>query len=162
MKRPQNTILVVIIVFAIAIFAGLNTMMNRAGGSPEPEEAAQEKAAAETTAANQAPPTAAGATPVQLPTDESVGPANAPVKVVVGWTWTPDVQGNPQALQAAIQAIRQAVPDAQVRVVNVDAAPDVSPGIQVNGRTVMELPENGIVKPADAARAVAATSNTNR
>ena len=153
MQRPGNTVLIVIVVFAIVIFAGLNVAIGRLGDDKHSEnEAATEQPAAEKAAPAPQPSPSAGGGP--LPTDESVGPANAPVKVVVGWTWTPDVQGNPQALQSAVEAVKKAVPGAQVRVVNVDAVPDVPQGIQVNGRTAMDLPENGIIEAAKAAEAV--------
>ena len=159
MERPRNTIFIVIVIFAIAIFAGLNVAMGRLGGGQHSEnEAATEAASSEKTASQQPPPPAA--TPVRLPTDETSGPPNPNLKVVVGWTWTPELQGNPQALQNTIESIKKAAPGAQVRVVNVDAVPDAPTGIQVNGQKAMELPENGIIEAAQAAEAVAKAASS--
>ena len=166
MERPRNTIFIIIVIFAIAVFAGLNVAMGRIGMDPEKARQEAAQAAAEKAAsADKAPntPTPPGAPPsAPLPTDESMGPANAKDKIVVGWTWTPDVQGNPQALQAAVEAIRKAAPDAQVRVVNVDAVPDAPTGIVVNGQQAMELPDNGIIEAAAAVPAVMAARSSNK
>ena len=159
--RPRTPILVLAVGILLVGIVLLNVLAARiAPKSHEEEEQEQQAAAAKASEPPKtAPPADAGTGPsasgalVQLPADGTTGPADAKKTVVIGWTWTPAVQADPNKVSAAVEAVRKALPDAKIRVVNTDAVPDAPPGITVDGKTVLPLPPDGAIEPSQAVKA---------
>jgi hypothetical protein len=82
--------------------------------------------------------------------------------VVIGWSWTPEVQADPGRLEQALSAARQAVPYVRIRIVNADAVPGAPRGLVVNGKKVQELPADGFLKSGDIKWAVSGKADVPR
>jgi hypothetical protein len=91
---------------------------------------------------------------VNMPPDVRVGQPETGKTIVVGWTWTAEVQARPDELANTLNGMREAARMAEVRFVNVDIVPDVAPGVSVNGKKVVDLPDDGILRPAGMMEAV--------
>ena len=89
-----------------------------------------------------------------LPADSTVGPADAKHTVVVGWSWTPEVQADPSKVYNTVQALRKAAPDLKVRVVNTDAVPDAESGVVVDGKKVADTAPDGSLPQESVMQAV--------
>lgn len=75
----------------------------------------------------------------QLPvmgTNVVIGPAQASNEITVAYEWTPTVQGNPASIAAIVDALTKQFPGAKVRLVNLDAEPNYTPGVSVNGQVI--------------------------
>lgn len=153
-SRSSSAVLVAVAVLALIVVAGLNALIGRmASGEHQDEAAATESSAASSSggasgsAGRPTPPASSAYALSSLPPDATVGPANANTRIVVGWSWTPDVQADPNALADALQAARQmSEQGAQVRIVNTDAVPGAPRGVFVNKKKVFDFPAYGTVR----------------
>lgn len=164
MNRSRNTLLIAFVVAAVAVFVGLNTLIGRLAGTSEHSHEAEEAQAAvgDKNKTNAAPATSDEQERdalVRRPPDETIGPSNPSSDVVIGWSWTPEVQADPARLEQALAAARQGVPYVRVRIVNADAVPNAPRGIIVNGRKVQDLPPDGFLKSGDTGWAVSGKAN---
>jgi hypothetical protein len=73
----------------------------------------------------------------------SHGNKDSKVKVVIGYEWTPAVQGNPGTIYDAVDNLKKMASGASIQVVNRDADPSVPAGISVNGKLVMAAQPDG-------------------
>ncbi len=147
--RLSTPTFVIVLAMLLLGMVGLNVADRRfAPKSPEEEAAAQ---AAEAQKSEPAQPAASGSADlVRLPPEQITGAPNAHMEVVFGWEWTPEVQANPGQMYQAIEALQKAAAGnahVKLRVVNVDLVPDAPRGLAVNGKTVLELPANGVIEP---------------
>lgn len=153
-SKSKTPVFIAIIGFLLLGMVALNAAAGRFGKEPEappPPEQAQQNEPAEPAATA---PETVGSELVRLPADSTTGPSSAPREIVIGWTWTPEVQADPSKVSAAIDQIKKAVPDAKVRVVNVDAVPTAPAGITVDGKTVAELAPDGSLNPQEAVHTI--------
>lgn len=163
MNRSRNTLLIALVVMAVAVFAGLNTMIGRLASAGEHSHEAEEaQAAADESNANTAPGAAEQSALARRPNDETIGPSDAKNDVVIGWSWTPEVQADPARLEQALAAARRGAPYVRVRIVNADAVPGAPRGLIVNGRKVQDLPPDGFLKSGDIAWAVSGKATVPR
>ena len=167
MNRSRNAVLIAIVVFAVAVFAGLNTAMGRlANGNDHSHEAEEAQTAVNENktggAGEPGPGGPESAALARRPADETIGPATATNDVVIGWSWTPEVQADPARLEQALSAARQSVPYVRVRIVNADAVPGAPRGLVVNGKKVQDLPPDGFLNPGSVAWAVSGKANVPR
>lgn len=152
MRLSAPTFVVAVVVLLLGLVA-LNVADRRfAPKSPEEEAAAQ---AAQNTPPSEPPPAGSGEL-VRLPAEETSGRPDAETEVVFGWEWTPEVQADPARMAAAIEALRTAARNADVRlrIVNVDLVPDAPRGLAVNNKTTLELPPSGLVDPSQLAQSL--------
>ena len=158
MQPPRNTTLLIIAGFVIVIIVGLNILIGQIANPPTPgaETQPEQEAAADAPAAQTPPPTNGSGGPklVELPAEATLGTPTAKNEVVLGWSWTPEVQANPGALEQTIAALSTAGRGAKVRVVNTDVVPGAPRGLVVNGKLALPLPPDGIIKPETAREAV--------
>jgi hypothetical protein len=151
--------LIAFVLVAVLVFAGLNVVIGRMtpgdehSGDEAPEASQSTPASAATSGA---PPGSSNL--ASRPVDETLGSSSAQKNVVIGWSWTPDVQANPDAMERALAVARSVAPDARIRIVNTDAVPGAPSGVIINGRKVLDLPSTGLLSTDDVARAVG-TSN---
>jgi len=145
----------IVVVFAIALLVGVNAMSLKSTPKSD-EEIAAEKAEAtksETTASPGAPP-AQEQGPPSLPMNNAyqiLGKADSQKEVIVGFEWTPEVQADPTKVYNAVQGLTHIVPDARIRVVNVDQVPTIPTGISFG---------NHVVVPAEADGSISLSGNT--
>lgn len=155
-NAPSKTILVAGVGVALGAMLILNVLAQRIDPAYQ-EKVARERQAAEaqkqqenSRAGENAPPVSsvAGGRLVELGEDKILGKPDGKQEVIVGYEWTPAIQSDPTKVFAAIEAIQKAAPDAKIRVVNVDAKPEVSPGVTVGGKVVIVPQPDGSI-PAD-------------
>lgn len=167
--QPKNAILIAGVGMALAGIVMLNVIQARVTPKTE-EQIAAETREREAEAAKQKPAvTQEASTPVSsapaggdtsalafLGPETTLGSADAPQKIVIGWTWTPEVQADPGRLHAALQTIEKALAGrAALQVVNLDARPDGAPlGVSQNGTVVAPLGEDGFLDGGAAAHAL--------
>jgi hypothetical protein len=144
-NAPSKTILVAGIGVALGAMLMLNVLAQRIDPKYQ-EKLERERMAAEAQKQAEAqqnkPPTmpqapAPGAGLVELGEEKVLGKADAAKEIVVGYEWSPAVQADPSKVYAAVETIQKAAPDARIRVVNVDANPEVKPGVSVGGKVVV-------------------------
>lgn len=159
MRKPSYTTPIAIGVMAIGALVGMNVLSQK--NAPK-TEAQLEKEAQEAAEQN---PTPAAATPGapkdgSLATASSVdlvltdgfkesGPKDAEKTVVIGYEWTPGIQSDPGKIQEIVGMIAKTAPNAKVVLTNVDDNPTVPVGIQVNGKVVAPIGEDGTVSPKE-------------
>lgn len=159
-SRRSSPVLFIVIGVAIASLVGLNIMQQNNDPAfqekiaREAEREAAKKAAKQNEVKTKDPKEAQEEMARQGPANELVtygaekmlGSSNGKHKVTIGWLWTPEVQGNPALVYNAIQMAKTELPDATVRVVNLDAKPGaVPPGLAVDGTVMTGLtPDGGI------------------
>jgi len=139
----------IVVVFAIVLLVGVNAMSLKSTPKSD-EEIAAEKAEAnksDTTASpaapgdpEQGPPTLSNVSSYQI-----LGKADSQKEVIVGFEWTPAVQADPTKVYNTVQGLTHVVPDARIRVVNVDQAPDIPAGISFGGHVVVPAEEDGSI-----------------
>lgn len=151
MRLSAPSFVVAIVVLLLGMVA-LNVADRRFTPKTAEEEAAEQAQKSEPS--ESAPP--APSALVGLPPEQITGPPNAQTEIVFGWEWTPEVQADPGRLYRAIEALQKAAgqTDIKLRVVNVDAVPGAPRGLSVNGKTVLELPANGLLEPPQLMRSV--------
>jgi len=152
MRLSAPTFVVAVTVLLLGLVA-LNVVDRRfAPKSPEEEAAAAQ--AAQATPPSE--PISSSGELVRLPAEETSGKPDAQTEVVFGWEWTPEVQAEPARMVAAIEALRTAARNADVklRIVNVDLVPDAPRGLAVNGKTALALPPSGLVEPSQLAQSL--------
>ena len=166
-KSPSRTPLIAAAILVLACLAGFNALNEKYRPKSEKEMEAEQRQAQED-AAKKAPKTGAAATPpptpgqtgsgdpsasaslMQLGPDKVLGAKTAKTTITVGWSWTPDVQGDPNKVWGAVKALQQAVPNAQIRVVNTDEVSGVPDGVSIGGSVVVPpAPDGGL--PSDQA-----------
>ncbi len=166
MNRSRNTLLIVLVAVAVAVFAGLNMAIGRLAGTGEHDHEAEETQAAakqgDRSKGDAAPGGAEQSALARRPTDETIGPKDAKNDVVIGWSWTPEVQADPARLEQALAVAHPGAPYVRVRIVNADAVPDAPRGIVVNGQKVQDLPPDGLLKSGDIAWAVSGKADVPR
>jgi hypothetical protein len=72
------------------------------------------------------------------PTSKPGGPS-----VTIGYEWTPELQSDPDALSRLARKVQELAPDAQLRLVNVDANPQTPAGIAINNTVVAPPGDDG-------------------
>lgn len=158
-NTSRTPILVAVVGIAVALLVVLNIFQQRNDPKYQ-EQMAKEQArkASEEAAKKQQeaqPPADAGAANelAAYGAEKTLGNPSGATKVTIGWNWTPAVQGDPNKVLAAATAASKALPNASVRVVNLDANPGaVPPGVTVDGKTVVPPGPDGSL-PADAVSA---------
>lgn len=154
--RRSSPLLVVAVGFALAALVGLNVAINRGMGDGGAHSA--EAAAPDTGQPSPTDPrgqAGAAADLVEMPVDVTFGSPGSAREIVIGWSWTPEVQADPRKVYRVIEIVkRAAASSARVRVVNVDAVPGVAPGIAVQGKSVVPLPADGELKMDQVGRIV--------
>jgi hypothetical protein len=147
-KQPSNGPLIAGIGIALLLLLGANIMAQKAN----PEIAQKEAEAKEQEEAKKNPPASPSASsPASAGANELVslgdratfGKKDGATKIVVGFEWTPAVQGNPGLIYDAVSHLKGMAQNASIEVVNVDQHPEVTPGIGVNGKTVVPLKSDG-------------------
>lgn len=121
---------------------GLNMAMQPQ--DPKVAQAEQEKSAkkAETDgkaakkAADELTTSGGGNELAALGDDVTLGDKKADKEIVIGYSWTPAVQGDPGKVYRVVDEAQKNLPGVRVRVVNVDANPTIKPGITVEGKLV--------------------------
>lgn len=179
-KTPSRTPLIAAIIMVLLILAGFNALAEKYRPKSEHEMEAEAKTQqaeaakndAGKTSATPAPDSAApqgGSSPeasaalMQLGPDKTLGAKGAKKIITVGWSWTPDVQGNPNKVWAGISALQKAAPDAQIRVVNTDAVPDVPDGVSVNGVVVIPpVPDGSLRSVPEAYKSVVEAAGSGK
>jgi hypothetical protein len=79
-------------------------------------------------------------------TEKMLGSSNGKHKVTIGWIWTPEVQGDPSLVFNAIKVVQTELPDATVRVVNLDDEPGAVPlGVAVDGTVMNSINDDGSI-----------------
>jgi len=156
MQPPRNNTLLIVAGFVIVIMVGLNILIGQIANPPAPGAETQPEAAGDAPAAQTTPPANGSGGPrlVEMPAEATLGAPTAKNEVVLGWSWTPEVQADPGALEQTIAALGTAARGAKVRVVNTDVVPGVQRGLVVNGKLALPLPPDGIIKPEAAREAV--------
>jgi hypothetical protein len=153
--RSRSPVLILTIGVALAGLVVLNVAMSQVGKPPEPPQEAAQAAVGNDTPGPQAAPSGAPGELAELPPDHTVGPDGAVREVVVGWSWTPEVQADPNKVAAALRAVTAARPPGKVRFVNTDVHPNVPRGVSVDGRKIADLEPDGSVNPMIIVRAAA-------
>lgn len=179
-KSPSRTLLIAGIGFAIACFVILNMVMQRL--DPKYQEQMQQEAQRKAQEAQAAGGGGAAAKPQTVSTPGSpggggggnelaalgpeavLGDKTSPREITVGWQWTPEVQGDPSKVYAAVKQMQEQMKGMKIRVVNVDENPGVLPGISVAGKSVAPLKEDGSLALDTAAMQgiASAVRNTNK
>jgi hypothetical protein len=157
-NAPSKTILVAGIGVALGAMLMLNVLAQRIDPKYQ-EKVERDRQAAEAQKREQEiakqggkvspldPPVGEGRL-VELGEEKVLGKPDGKQEIIVGYEWTPAVQADPTKVFAAITAIQKAAPEAKIRVVNVDAKPDVSPGVTIGGKVVIVPQPDGSI-PAD-------------
>lgn len=102
---------------------------DRAAAEAQKAQEAQKKAQASNTAA-------ADSSAGQLVTfgeEKVLGKQDGKPEIMLAWQWTPEVQADPKKVTDAVETIVKVLGTAKIRVVNIDAKPDMTPGVYVNG-----------------------------
>jgi hypothetical protein len=162
MSKGSPVVLIAIILVALGALAFLNSAMQPKDPQAE-QKAAQEKAAkavkdsgksAQSTADELMTP-GGGNELVALGDDAVVGDPKGAKEVVIGYSWTPAVQNNPAKIYSLVQQARKELKGVRIRVVNVDANPDVGMGISIAGKTVCPPdPDGGYSDSAYALKSI--------
>jgi hypothetical protein len=153
--KPNNLPIIIVAVAALGGIVLLN--MFQQGNDPviqekiqkEAERKAQEEA--QKKAGTPAPPPDAPQTPganeVVLWGAESLqGKPGGSPKVTLGWTWTPTVQNDPSTIYSAVQGVKKVLPNAEIRVVDLDLKPNAVPaGIAVKGKVEVPVMPDGTI-----------------
>lgn len=139
---PSNAVLVVAILVALVGMGVVNTFtMNLDPKEIERREQekmeAEAKKAQEAQAKAQATDTAAATSSAgQLVTfgeEKILGNPTGTPEVMFAWHWTPEVQSSPEKVTNAVDMAVKVLPQSKIRVVNIDAKPEMEPGVYVNG-----------------------------
>jgi hypothetical protein len=89
-----------------------------------------------------------------IPASSSNGPS-----VTIGYEWTPELQANPDVLAQLVKKVKERVPGAQLRLVNVDANPQTPAGIAINNTLVAPPGADGNIG-SDALESMASRSKS--
>ncbi len=175
--RPSNSpVMIAVVLMAIAGLVGLNMMSNQMRPKTDQEIQAEQRERAEA-AASPSPaaatpaPSASGATGALSLNDpntlvlagqgNTMGAPDAPKEVVVGFSWTPEVQSDPSKVSKAVEALQKTVgPQARLKIVNVDANPEVPEGVSIGGKVIVPAQSDGVIAPG-AAEAVKQALSTS-
>ncbi|MBC8104519.1 MAG: hypothetical protein H7Z41_18240 [Cytophagales bacterium] len=164
-SRPSTSpVVVALIGCALAGIVGLNIMSSRITPKTDAQlqaEAREREKASQPSATPTVPsaaPTAAAADSgsantqnalVRLGESSVLGSADAKQEVVVGFSWTPEVQSDPSKVSVAVDTLQKAVGDrARIKVVNTDELPATPEGISINGRLVVPAQADGAITPS--------------
>jgi hypothetical protein len=174
-NTPSKTIMVAAVGIAIAALFILNTLAQRIDPAYQERMEKEKQAAAMQQQEQQHGHEDGKNSPLDQPTGEEnnlvtlgdekiLGNKDAKTEIVIGWEWTPAVQGDPTKVYNAIAAAQKAAPNARIRVVNTDANPDVSLGVFVGGRPVAPPAPDGslIVDPRTLETAVGAIEHSQQ
>jgi hypothetical protein len=169
--RPSNSpVLIAVVVMALAGLVGLNMMSNqmrpKTDHEIEAEQQERAKAAASPSpvaAASAAPvppgaPGAPGAITVSDPNalvlagpGSTLGSPDAKQEVVVGFSWTPEVQSDPSKVSKAIDALQKTLgTQGRIKVVNVDENQEVPDGVSIGGKVIVPAQSDGTIDPGAA------------
>jgi hypothetical protein len=153
MSKPSNT--PAIIGVALLSIGGL-VLINKASLDSRP------KTQQEMEAEEQAKQTPASSTPVSqeetskgsdsdlvVTGDLSAASGDGKKTLTLGYSWTPEVQANPRAIEQGMTMMKTYVAQKGMgfRTVNVDANPSVPDGLSIDGKQLAPLPENGVPTP---------------
>jgi hypothetical protein len=173
-SRPSNSpVLIAVVVVALGGLVGLNMMANQARPKSDHEIEAEQKAQA-AAAASPSPAVAASAAPsapgmppgpagtmssdsnslVLAGAGSTLGAPEAKQEVIVGFSFTPEVQSDPSKVSNAVDALQKALgPMARIKVVNVDEKPDVPEGVSIGGKVIVPAKSDGTIDAgADAVK----------
>jgi hypothetical protein len=154
---PSNAVLVVAILVALVGMGVVNTFTQnldpkeiekREQEQMEAEAKKQQEAQAKAQASNA---TAAISPAGQLATfgeEKILGKPEGKPEVTIAWQWTPEVQANPEKVSNSIDVAVKVLTRARIRVLNVDANPDMEPGIYVDGVKKFAPQPDGSFPPA--------------
>jgi hypothetical protein len=159
-RKSNNLPIILIILLAIGGLIGLNVMGQKNDPivqekmAKDAEAEAQKKAMASGKQATPPPPPeqAPGANDVAAwGAEKTFGSPSGKPTIVIGWSWTPAVQGDPSSVYNALQAVQKVLPNAMIRVVNLDAnSGAAAPGVAVNGKVVVQPSPDGTFPPESA------------
>lgn len=140
-RRSSSPVFFLLVIMGLAALVGMNVLQSK----NTPRTAEQEEAlkrAAEPSPSPVAPAAEASgglSDPNALviqPESAQGAPPGSP-EIIVGFNWTPDVQGDPSRVTNFVSSLEKAVAGrAKVKVVNVDENPSVPAGISVNGKVI--------------------------
>jgi len=159
-QKPNNIPIIIAAVAALGGIALLNVMQQKNDPAlleKMQKEAEQEAAKKQQENAKNAPPAPSG--PIDPNANEvaawgpekMMGKTGGSPQVTVGWIWTPAAQGNPGLIYTVVDAVTKAMPNAAIRVVNLDAKPGAVPaGVAVGGKVTMAAQPDGSLPPAGA------------
>jgi hypothetical protein len=166
MTRPNNSpVIIAIIAVALGGMVILNRAQyeNRPKTSAELQEEAERAVAARMQASPAAPSSPTAEQPLQeelvsLPTEVEIGDAKSPRTVVLGYSWSPEVQSDPQRANAGLKSLRtlleqintQATPPVHFRLVNTEVVRTQEPGVWIEGRFVRDLELSNLQTDASA------------
>lgn len=148
-SSPSRTLLIAGIGFALACMVILNMFIQRMDPKYQEEmqrERERNAAAEQAKKQAQAPPPTASANSNKLVTlGESVvlGTKDSKSEVVIGWSWTPEVQADPGNIYGAVEKLQKLVPGMRIRVINADANPTVQQGLSFNGNLLIPIRPDG-------------------
>jgi hypothetical protein len=156
MRKPSYTAPIVIGALALGSLVMMNVVSQKNAPKSEAQQEAEAQEASEKKAA--AEPTLDASHPLRpmssldlVMTDgfKETGPKDAETTVVVGYEWTPGIQADPEKVQEIVKMLERNAPKAKVVLTNVDENPGVPVGIQVNGKVVAPIGEDGTVSPKE-------------
>lgn len=171
--------MVAVVVMALAGLVGLNVMSNQVRPKTDQERQAEEM---ERSKAAQSPNPAATPTPAAVPSAPSgrtgvsladpnalvlsgagstLGSPDAKQEVVVGFSWTPEVQSDPTKVSNAVDALLKTLgSQGRVKIVNVDERPEVPEGVSIEGKVIVPAQNDGTIDPGAAQTVKQALSAT--
>jgi type II secretory pathway pseudopilin PulG len=81
--------------------------------------------------------------------EKILGKPDSKTELTFAWQWTPEVQADPSRVSNAIDKALKAMPDAKIKIVNVDAKPGMQPGLYLNGEKKFEPSADGTFPAVD-------------
>jgi len=154
-RRPNNLPIFIAVAAAIGGVVVLNVMQQK--NDPDLQEhiqeqdqkKAQEDAAKKTDTERQKTPAQSAANElVTWEPDKMMGKAGGSPVITIGYVWTPDIQGDPSQIYDVVQGVISTIPNAAVRVVDLDAKPGAVPaGIRAGNLLDVPLGSAGEFPP---------------
>jgi hypothetical protein len=163
--RPSNSpVVLAVVVMAVAGLVGLNVMSNQVRPKTDHEIEAEQreraKAAASPTPAAASPAPAGKGEPSAMTSSDpnslvlagegnTLGSPSASQEVVIGFSWTPEIQADPSKVSGAVAALQQTLgSQGRIKVVNVDASPEVPEGVSIGGKVIAPAQNDGTIAPS--------------
>jgi type II secretory pathway pseudopilin PulG len=145
---PSNTVLIAAVVVALIGMALVNSFTLSLDPKEIQRREQEQAEAAMRKMEQQTTEKATGGSPeanslVALGEESVVGNKDSKTEIILAWEWTPDVQANPSKIYSAVESAKKGAPNAKIRVVNVDAKPEMQPGVYVNGNLIRPAQSDG-------------------
>jgi hypothetical protein len=151
-QAPSRALLGAGVVVAIGALLILNSFMQRLDPKYQEQQAEaeaqkkQEEEQKQQQKLNASGPSSPNANKlVELGDDAIVGKKDGKPEIVIGYSWTPEVQADPSKIYNVIDMITKAAPQAKLHIVNADAHPGAPVGIYMSGRTVIPAQPDGTI-----------------